>query len=259
LLARRRLAQVAFLVFLFVQALFWYLGGVRLAGKLSPLVFLYTLRSGVITAATLFWLVVLVSAVVVGPRYCGWVCAWGSFQDFLAPWAARLRPSVARPARLLRALRYGLLVGILYLSTSWLLQEPPSRLALKIAAPPPLEGLAGLFPLTVVALTVILVRALGTRAWCRYICPVGAAIGLLGLFSTHKIRSLAACVDCGRCARACPKGVDVAAHISRRGWVTSPDCNGCLECVESCPQMALAYGPAKEKVPGARPGPFTGV
>ena len=242
MLARRRLMQIAFLVFLCIQSLYWYVGRMRLLGKLSPLVFLSTFQSGVITAATLFWLGVLVSAAVLGPRYCGWVCAWGSFQDFLAPWAAHLRPQVARPARLLYGVRYSLLAGVVYLTLTQLLENPPARLAVRLGEPPPLGGVAGPLALAVTALTIVMVRALGTRAWCRYICPSGAAIGLGGLLSGRHVHSLAACVGCGACSKACPKGVDVADHIRKRGRVLSPDCIGCLQCVEACPQMILAYG-----------------
>jgi polyferredoxin len=234
--------QIAFLIFLSIQSLYWYVGRMRLLGKLSPLVFLSTFQSGVITAATLFWLGVLVSASVLGPRYCGWVCAWGSFQDFLAPWAARLRPAVARPARLLYGVRYGLLAGMAYLTLAQLLEDPPARLVVRLGEPPPLGGVTGPLALAVTALTIVMVRALGTRAWCRYICPFGAAIGLGGLLSGRHVRSLAACVGCGTCSKACPKGVNVAAHIRKRGRVLSPDCIGCLQCVEACPQMVLAFG-----------------
>lgn len=118
------------------------------------------------------WLGVLVSASVLGPRYCGWVCAWGSFQDFLAPWAARLRPAVARPARLLYGVRYGLLAGMAYLTLAQLLEDPPARLVMRLGEPPPLGGVTGPLALAVTALTIVMVRALGTRAWWPVHMPV---------------------------------------------------------------------------------------
>jgi len=259
MLARRRLTQVAFLGFLAIQVLAWYVMRVHLLGKLSPLAFLSTFQTGVITPATLFWLGVFISAAVFGPRYCSHICAWGSFQDFLAPWAAQLRPSIARPARLLYGIRYSLLAAIACITLARFVESRPSYLYLRLATPPPLEGLVSPLTLTVVVLTIIMVRALGTRAWCRYACPWGAAIGLFGLLSGYRIRLLAACTGCGVCTGACPKGVEVARHIERRERVSSPDCTGCQQCAEACPQMVLGYGREKKgEVPGAHPG-LTGV
>ena len=41
--------------------------------------------------------------------------------------------------------------------------------------------------------------------WCRYLCPYGALLGLTSLLSPLRIRrEPAACIDCAKCAKACP-------------------------------------------------------
>ena len=41
--------------------------------------------------------------------------------------------------------------------------------------------------------------------WCRYLCPYGALLGLVSLFSPVRIRrDPDACIDCAKCAKACP-------------------------------------------------------
>ena len=68
--------------------------------------------------------------------------------------------------------------------------------------------------------------------WCRYLCPYGALVGFLGLFSPMKIkRNPATCIDCNLCTEACPSSIKV--HIAKT--VHSDECNACFRCVDACP------------------------
>ena len=74
--------------------------------------------------------------------------------------------------------------------------------------------------------------------WCRYLCPYGALMGLISMFSPLRIsRNQNACIDCAKCAKACPSVLPVDKLIQIR----SAECTGCLECVAVCPaQDALS-------------------
>src|SRR5512143_4192087 len=68
--------------------------------------------------------------------------------------------------------------------------------------------------------------------WCRYLCPYGALLGALSVFSPLKVtRHAPSCIDCGLCTKACPSSLPVA-RLSR---VSSDECFGCLSCVAACP------------------------
>jgi polyferredoxin len=68
--------------------------------------------------------------------------------------------------------------------------------------------------------------------WCRYLCPYGALMGLVSLFSPAKIRRVeSACIDCAKCAKACPALLPVDKLVQIR----SVECTACLECVAVCP------------------------
>jgi polyferredoxin len=68
--------------------------------------------------------------------------------------------------------------------------------------------------------------------WCRYLCPYGALVGIVSLFSPTRIRREAdACFDCAKCAKACPSLLPVDTLTT----VKSAECTGCLECVAVCP------------------------
>jgi len=74
--------------------------------------------------------------------------------------------------------------------------------------------------------------------WCRFFCPYGALLGLTSWLSPTRIRrNTETCIDCAKCAKACP----AALPVDKLMQIRSVECTGCLECVAVCPaQDALA-------------------
>ncbi|MCG8616060.1 MAG: 4Fe-4S binding protein, partial [Desulfobacterales bacterium] len=91
-----------------------------------------------------------------------------------------------------------------------------------------------------VLVILILLSILFRHFWCRYLCPYGALIGVIGLISPGRIRrDELKCSGCGKCTRNCPGQITVASKTR----VDSPECSACLTCVENCPEQdALKYG-----------------
>ncbi len=84
--------------------------------------------------------------------------------------------------------------------------------------------------------------------WCRYFCPYGALMGLVSLLSPLRIRRDAQlCIDCAKCAKACPSLLPVDRLVT----VRSSECLGCMECVAACPaEGALQMSaPRRARVP----------
>ncbi len=81
------------------------------------------------------------------------------------------------------------------------------------------------------------------NAWCRYLCPYGALLGLASLVSPMKVRRLeSACTGCTSCSRVCPMHL----KVHEVGTVRSPECTGCMLCLDACPEdMALTMGPLR--------------
>ncbi|WP_320045575.1 4Fe-4S binding protein [uncultured Desulfobacter sp.] len=83
------------------------------------------------------------------------------------------------------------------------------------------------------------------RFWCRYLCPYGALLGVIGLFSPARVhRNPDRCVGCKKCDRHCPGLIGV----SHKTTVSSPECLACLNCVSQCPEkgaLLFSYFPGK--------------
>ena len=68
--------------------------------------------------------------------------------------------------------------------------------------------------------------------WCRYLCPYGAFLGIASTLTPLRItRRESSCIDCGKCAKACPASLPVDKLVQIR----SAECTACLECVAVCP------------------------
>jgi ferredoxin len=89
-------------------------------------------------------------------------------------------------------------------------------------------GQTGLIVLGILLIASVFVQ----NFWCRYLCPYGALLGMASFFSPMRIRrNAAACIDCEKCAKACPAWLPVDRLVS----IKSAECTGCLECVAVCP------------------------
>jgi len=80
--------------------------------------------------------------------------------------------------------------------------------------------------------------------WCRYLCPYGALMGIAALASPLRIRRVpSACIDCAKCAKACPSNLPVDRLVQIR----SAECLGCMECVAVCPAKGALYLGTKKR------------
>ena len=83
------------------------------------------------------------------------------------------------------------------------------------------------------------------RFWCRYICPLGALLGIVGKNPIVRLqRSGDACTDCGLCVADCQGGANPSGGNS---WKPS-ECFYCMNCRSACPQQALTLVPHGRKV-----------
>jgi polyferredoxin len=188
--------------------------------------------------------------------FCGWLCPVGTVSEALWKLGRRLFKRNLRLPRwadlALRMLKYALLALFLYAVASMpvdaiqaFLTGPYGTIAdVRMLNFFRTLGLAGAATLLLLGLASLFLQ----NFWCRYLCPYGALMGLVSLASPTRIRrEKSACIDCARCAKACPSLLPVDKLVT----VRSAECMACLECVTACPaEGALALAaPATRRVP----------
>ncbi len=192
-------------------------------------------------AGLVILVLVLLTGFLLKKAFCSWVCPVGTLSEMLASAGRRLvRRTLSLPRWLdlpLRSLKYLLLlffasaifVTMTAPDVADFLDSPYNRVA-------DVKMLYFFERLSPFALKVLLglgaASAVIPYLWCRYLCPYGALLGLVSLFSPLKVtRDAASCVDCSLCTKACPARLPVE-RLSR---VSSDECVGCLSCVATCP------------------------
>ncbi|MGD0360598.1 MAG: 4Fe-4S binding protein [Bryobacteraceae bacterium] len=188
--------------------------------------------------------------------FCAWLCPVGTVSEWL--WRLgrqtfhRNWPLPRRIDMALRSLKYILLGLFLYAVGSMSVPAIQSFLEGPYGLVSDVKmlnffrflGFAGGAVLGLLVVLSVFVQ----NFWCRYLCPYGALMGLAALTGPLRIRREASlCIDCAKCAKACPAMLPVDKLVS----IGSAECTGCLECVAACP----AEGALRMSAPGRRPVP----
>lgn len=197
----------------------------------SPLIFILWAS---VAAGLLFW--------GRGP-FCGWLCPFGALQELTNNLAQWLKvPQVKLPWGLherLWPLKYMIFLGLFGLSLySVALAEVfaevepfKTSIILKFARE---------WPFVIYALTLLTAGLFIERFYCRYMCPLGAALAIPGRIRMFEwLKRWPECGSpCHRCAKECP-----VEAIHPEGQINVNECIYCMHCQElyhddqRCPHM----------------------
>jgi len=184
----------------------------------------------------------LLSTVLWGRLYCGRVCAFGAFtqlMDRVLPKSWRWEPPRRLDAKLVY-IKYVILgaVVLYYVITQ-------DKFVYKYVEP------FWMFTLTGDALLWFMVGALLLGSvfirnfYCRYLCSVGAALGLISQISVFRIKRHQLCNSCKLCEKKCEWGAIKGPKIVVGECVRCDDCEVLYADKSHCPHWLLT---AKNKL-----------
>ncbi len=225
-------------------------GWLPIAGLMNLRYFLATRQIPAIHPSAMVLLCVfLLSSLLVKKAFCSWLCPVGTLSEYLWKLGRKIyRRNFTVPFWLdlpLRSLKYILLGFFVFIVFTMSQQRLGEFLISPFGIVADVKmlnffryiGTIGIAVIMVLTLLSILIQ----NFWCRFLCPYGALMGLVSLLSPVKIRrGQQACIDCGKCNKACPSHLSVDRLVQIR----SVECTGCMECVAVCPaenalQLAL--------------------
>jgi len=177
-----------------------------------------------------------------GP-FCGWLCPFGALQELTNTIAKWLKvPQVTVPWGLherLWPIKYILFLGLFGLSlysvslAEQFAEVEPFKTAIILK-------FARSWPFVLYAVALLVIGLFIERFFCRYLCPLGAALAIPGRVRTFEwLRRWKECGSpCHRCAKECP-----VQSIHPEGHINVNECIYCMHCQElyhddqRCPHM----------------------
>jgi cytochrome c oxidase accessory protein FixG len=214
-------------------------------------------------------LTILLSTVVVGRVWCGWLCPQTVFMEmvfrrleYLLAGSAeqQLRRdrggwTAERAARVLarHAVFFALSFLIANVFLAWIIGAGALRV---IVTDPPREHLAGLFTILVFSFVFYMVFSRFREQACVLACPYGRLLSALTDSRTITVTydwrrgeprgrlpggtrlpstSQCDCVDCHRCVTVCPTGIDIRNGLQL-------ECVNCTACMDACDDVMQRVG-----------------
>lgn len=179
------------------------------------------------------WAIIILT-ITFGAYDCGWVCAFGSIQEFIRKFGKKvIKKTISIPRKIDRYLLYIRYITF-FVSLGYIIELLDGRRTLSAIV----SGKDVNLPFIIIMLSFLLISLFIDRPFCKYICPKGATYGLFGMARLFMInRNKENCINCKLCTKNCQMGIDVANNDR----IAEPHCISCGLCIESCPKKGALY------------------
>ncbi len=187
--------------------------------------------------------------------FCGWLCPFGALQELISLVAnavgVRQRRLRAALDTRLKWIKYGVLaviIGAVFVApdlASWTVEVEPFKTAISLY-------FVRSWPFVLWAAACLALTVFIYRGYCRYICPLGAALASLGFL--RRWSWLARRKECGTPCQSCRHRCEYQA-IEPTGKINYRECFQCLDCVsiyqdeQRCMPLILEKKKAAKVIP----------
>jgi polyferredoxin len=181
--------------------------------------------------------ITLVSTVLWGRVYCGRICAFGAFTQLLdatlpSKWRVNIPRAIERRASWIK---YGILASVI---AYFLVTKNP--LIYPYVEPFWMFGLHLRTPVLLTLLGTLLITTVFVRnAYCRFLCPLGAFLGIVSNLTVFRIKRWSECSTCRICEKTCEWGAIRGPKIVMTECVRCDDCERLYADEKKCPHHLI--------------------
>lgn len=182
---------------------------------------------------------ILIITILLGRVFCGWICAFGAFNDIISLLSQKFLKIKFRMSkkldRILKNVKYMFLLFIvIYI---WTMGSKLAQSASPWEAFAQLTNFKEAISQCIIGVILLGFIAIGSvfieRFFCKYLCPLGAVLSLSSKYRLLKISKPAdKCGKCRKCTNSCPMSI----KLYDTNMVDSTECINCLNCVSVCPR-----------------------
>ena len=181
----------------------------------------------------------IIITIIFGRFFCGWVCAFGSYNDFIHILSKNvfninfeINEQVDKILKYVKYVVLLLLMVVVWTTGSKVLDtaSPWDAFAQITNFPQVLSYYTiGVLLLLIITIGAIFVE----RFFCRYLCPLGAVFNIFSRIGILKIKKPTD--KCGKC-RVCTNNCSMGLSLYKAQSVCGGDCINCFNCIEACPR-----------------------
>jgi len=214
---------------------------------ISPIILMMGAAEGIATGSMILLILLFVLSFFVARLWCGWLCPMGAWQEICSP---LMKHTVREGWR--KYIKYGVAVLWLGVLTKTIISVGG------IHSVDPFYGTVNgisissvdVLVIVLVIFTVIFLTAFiaGRRGFCNVLCPMAVIMiagrkirNLIGWPALQLSADASRCIDCKKCSKECPMGLDVNGMV-RKNEMENADCILCASCADACPKGAISYG-----------------
>lgn len=193
----------------------------------------------------------LVTTLIWGRVFCSTLCPFGAVQDFLSKlvpkrWQKTMPVAIHDKAIYLKYAILALIVVMAFVQggvSIFQYFEPFGTLFFYSTS----------IVLWSILILILLASSVVKRFYCRYVCPLGAALGVLSMISLSRIKRVQQCTACTVCEHACPTGAIQRHKVDFKECVRCDICESkliqkagvCKHTVESLTTRGVTLIPLK--------------